>query len=425
MCGKEDGLEKDYTSLFVIFLGIFLYGIGSCFYYVFGLPYGDDNSSKEDGPMQFGVIWAARLLGPSIGYALGFAALRVYVDPSAEVDFDEDDPRWIGAWWLGFPVIAALLLCLAPLLFLFPQRLPSRDGGDTDAAKMAEGEGDGGAEEIGSAKEFAKETLRIYRRLLSSPIYVFNMGSLIFSFFGFIGFTQFLPKYLEFHYRQTASKAGGLSGVAKTAAAVIGCLVPSYFIGKYRVHARKLGFFCSLCELLTALAFVSFALMACPPMRVVGVAESEAEGRLELPECARGCGCGEGPGSIGEFHPICSGDGRDFFSPCVAGCANREGLFYSDCACIANSNSSLLPAEGGGRPTVTNPDRFEARDGQCPVDCKGPFVTMLVILAVVAFLSAATKSPNTLIMIRVINPKDKTASVSFILVVRDLSTNAS
>ncbi len=55
----------------VIFTGIFIYGIGGCFYYVFGLPYGDDNSSKEDGPMQFGIIWVSRLLGPAMGFFLG------------------------------------------------------------------------------------------------------------------------------------------------------------------------------------------------------------------------------------------------------------------------------------------------------------------------------------------------------------------
>ena len=32
--------------------------------------------------------------------------------------------RWIGAWWLGFPMIGCLLLALVAPLALFPQRLP-------------------------------------------------------------------------------------------------------------------------------------------------------------------------------------------------------------------------------------------------------------------------------------------------------------
>ena len=29
------------------------------------------------------------------------------------IGFDEKDPRWLGAWWAGFPIIATLLLFFA------------------------------------------------------------------------------------------------------------------------------------------------------------------------------------------------------------------------------------------------------------------------------------------------------------------------
>lgn len=40
--------------------------------------------------------------------------------------FQEGDPRWIGAWWLGFPVIGLLILVFALPLMCFPQRLPKK-----------------------------------------------------------------------------------------------------------------------------------------------------------------------------------------------------------------------------------------------------------------------------------------------------------
>ena len=77
-------------------------------------------------------IWSAnyrchpRLLGPTLGYMLGSASLKMYVNPDVEVDFNEKDPRWIGAWWFGYPIIGSLILFFAIPLVCFPQRLPKQ-----------------------------------------------------------------------------------------------------------------------------------------------------------------------------------------------------------------------------------------------------------------------------------------------------------
>merc|ERR1711911_363053 len=39
--------------------------------------------------------------------------------------FQSSDPRWIGAWWLGFAVLGLLLTCYAFVLAAFPRRLVS------------------------------------------------------------------------------------------------------------------------------------------------------------------------------------------------------------------------------------------------------------------------------------------------------------
>ena len=40
---------------------------------------------------------------------------------NTQVDLNEKDPRWVGAWWIGFPVIAALLLLFSFPLIFFPE----------------------------------------------------------------------------------------------------------------------------------------------------------------------------------------------------------------------------------------------------------------------------------------------------------------
>lgn len=39
---------------------------------------------------------------------------------------DLNNPRWVGAWWMGFLVLGGLLLFFTILLVLFPRRLPKR-----------------------------------------------------------------------------------------------------------------------------------------------------------------------------------------------------------------------------------------------------------------------------------------------------------
>jgi hypothetical protein len=40
--------------MFTIFVGFFISGIGTSFYYSFGVPYLDDNVSKDNSPFALG-----------------------------------------------------------------------------------------------------------------------------------------------------------------------------------------------------------------------------------------------------------------------------------------------------------------------------------------------------------------------------------
>lgn len=50
-----------------------------------------------------------RMLGPALGYALASMCLKMYIVPSLTPTIDNKDPRWLGAWWLGWFVIAACM----------------------------------------------------------------------------------------------------------------------------------------------------------------------------------------------------------------------------------------------------------------------------------------------------------------------------
>ena len=42
---------RDWPGMVVIFIGFFISGIGSSFFYSFGIPYIDDNVSKQNSPV--------------------------------------------------------------------------------------------------------------------------------------------------------------------------------------------------------------------------------------------------------------------------------------------------------------------------------------------------------------------------------------
>ena len=83
-------------------------------------------------PFSLSIIFSARIIGPTLGYILGSTCLSIYVDPGHIPNgMDQDHPRYIGAWWIGFIVIAIFLMIFSPMLTLFPSRLPAEN--ETDA----------------------------------------------------------------------------------------------------------------------------------------------------------------------------------------------------------------------------------------------------------------------------------------------------
>ncbi len=73
-------------------------------------------------------IFISSLIGVIFGYFLTASATSFYVDfdriPSSDIpDIPQDDPRWIGAWWLGFLASGTLLMIFALPLFFFPRKM--------------------------------------------------------------------------------------------------------------------------------------------------------------------------------------------------------------------------------------------------------------------------------------------------------------
>lgn len=64
-------------------------------------------------------------MGPAIGFLLGFACLSLYIDPKLHPVITKQDPRWLGAWWLGWIILGVTMGTFAVLIAMFPRNLPT------------------------------------------------------------------------------------------------------------------------------------------------------------------------------------------------------------------------------------------------------------------------------------------------------------
>lgn len=122
-CTKEGNNTTLYTGL-LFALSSALAGCGGAIYGILGATYIDDNVKKSQAPLLFCIASFVRLLGPALGYNMASYFLKFYVQPDLHPKINDEDPRWIGAWWIGYMFFTVSMLVLAPLISMFPKTLP-------------------------------------------------------------------------------------------------------------------------------------------------------------------------------------------------------------------------------------------------------------------------------------------------------------
>lgn len=70
--------------------------------------------------------FSMRMFGPVLGFVLAYGCMSLYIDPTLTPIISKDDPRWLGAWWLGWMLLGALMFVFALLIGMFPQHLPKK-----------------------------------------------------------------------------------------------------------------------------------------------------------------------------------------------------------------------------------------------------------------------------------------------------------
>lgn len=422
---KEDCSQKSAVTTMTMVavacfaISNFFRGFGTSIYTTYGMPYLDDNVSKSKMPTFFAFIFAARIFGAPIGYYMSSVALKYYENPfHVPEGFTDSDPRWIGAWWIGFLVSGSLLLLLAIPLSLFPREFKSKKrqpdepvgevlhlvdqptNGVSTAQSGAElflqSESEANGKKKDATKEepemSLKELPREMLQILKNPIVLCQLVGNLFRGIGIIGYFVFQAKYLEAQFRTSASKASLVSGTTGFLSKIFGVLFGGIIISLCRPGPKILTTFIFVVELSSVFALLYGATVLGPQYAFPDTFKRE-NNQLELiNECNKACHC-----DFVRYQPVCEHlEMKAYFSPCHAGCKKSfetpepGGGTFTECDCIKGPTKTLE---------------------KCPPDEQRLF-KYSVIVALGGMISGSSRSGNMVTFFRSISQEQKSLAVA-------------
>ncbi|CAB3388039.1 Hypothetical predicted protein [Cloeon dipterum] len=393
-CTSEDennSTDGNYSlvPILLVFLSQFVLGIGTTLYWALGQIYLDDNAGKAKTPLFLGLTLALRTLGPAFGFVIAFGCLNIYIDPFVTPTISMSDPRWLGAWWLGWIFLGVMMLVFAVLISLFPHELPpkaSKKGIKLQAPLLAQREPE---------KPGLKEFPRALKRILSNKLLMTNIASSTFYILGASGYITYVTKYMEVQYNKTAANAGILAGTSGLLAMTLGFLVSGYVISKFQPRAKYVLGWNVVTGLTYILAEISFIFIGCPDVLVQGF-NSFGEQYNLTSECNAACSC---PDNL-HFSPICINE-TTFFSACHAGCQNifegpegtNRNVTFSQCSCAASTFlTQFTDSESFGDLLAT--------EGTCIPECPNMFLWFLIGTYIMHMIGSSGKVGNILVNFR-------------------------
>ncbi|CAG2102309.1 unnamed protein product, partial [Medioppia subpectinata] len=214
-CTSTGGHSTIWGAVIMLVIGSALRGIGYTAYWVFGLAFVDDSISKKSSPLYMSLMCILKMIGPAGGFLLGSFCLKYYENPFFDPHVSSRDPRFIGAWWIGFIVIAVLLFIATLPMFLFPRQFKGASVKEKDRVDYDN-----------SVQGFWE----CCKRLLTNPLFMYNLIGNAFRYNGYAGYGVTKPKYIESQYRVSGSKANLLTGVTGMLPVTIGVILGGHMV---------------------------------------------------------------------------------------------------------------------------------------------------------------------------------------------------
>lgn len=335
----SDEIKNEYKGVTIIIaFGSTFAGCGQVFFNTLGMTYFDNNIKKSKIPLLYSIFRFVRLLAPAIGLNTASYFLRLYVAPHLHPTIRNTDPRWIGAWWIGYIVFAGVTFFMVPLMAMFPRTLPraSKRKQLENAIQMISKEPQEMQQEDKASFRDLVETIK---RLLRNKTYFCNTMAAIFYVFGYIPYGYFMNKYLQIQYLLTPSFANKMTGFTSTIASAVGLLTAGIVITIFKPRARYLAGWNIVTSIISAIGLMTYGFLGCPAnnnamilnklsqyfdrYRHLNIFYSffSSNSSMKSSACNFECHC-----DFVKYSPVCGMNGVTYISACHAGCQKEMKL---------------------------------------------------------------------------------------------------
>ncbi|XP_005174920.1 solute carrier organic anion transporter family member 1A1 [Musca domestica] len=370
--------------LAMLFVLQFALGLGSLAFYTIGITYIDDNSDSIDSPAVIATAFGAKIAGLQTGsmLVLGVGAIGL-------------------GWWLGWVILAPLVIVTGILLGLFPKQLPKTVIHQAAQRIIEESR----SRQFGSQfSTYIDDTAfgPSVKRVFGNKLLMFNILSVMFIQSATINFSLQEENYLQSRFYLPFSEEDGLeqewrsrfiSFFLKPAAAAISMFVGGLVISKMKLSGRKIASInIGMCVKLLAI-YIAYIFIKCEVGPLAGV----TNGKIEQPACSRNCIC-----TPTSFMPVCPENSTvTYFAPCYAGCTRKTVInsveLFEGCSCGGTDNYEM---------DLTNSKR--ATLGACSGEKCSSMLWIFQMLSISAgVVYGITTIGKIIISLRSVLPQDK------------------
>ncbi|XP_053382888.1 solute carrier organic anion transporter family member 2A1-like [Mercenaria mercenaria] len=371
----------------LIAFGMVFQGVGKSVRYPFVTLYVDDAVNKRKTGFYMGILIGTGIFGPALAYLIGglFSKLYITLEP---VDITPSDPRWIGAWWLGFLVFGACALFFSIPIMCFPRKLKSKSRlKDLELSKKIIKEAEKKSVTQAISYQLKDFGLTI-TRLLRNPVYVAIITSSFINVLGVSAVLSFMPKYLAAQYTIPLWQANIIIALSYIGAVAMGTFIGGVISRKIEMTPQTTFKLMVIFHCINFVCLCSGFFLGCDQPVLLGDNGKGDVSSLYRPvdSCIQGCTCDDK-----KYFPVCGG-GRTYFSPCHAGCTEKNAKSFTNCTCIQSGHAVA---------------------GLCDQGCSTNLYTYAAFTFVGSLCAAFKIIPTVLSKIRCVEERDRAVASAF------------